>query len=90
MTASLFDTHTHLLDRSFDADREAVLERAGASGVGRVVEVAESPAGWSSAVALARARPCVRASLGLHPYHVGEFTAGTLSSSSGSSACPRW
>ncbi|MBI5884132.1 MAG: TatD family hydrolase [Elusimicrobia bacterium] len=78
MTASLFDTHTHLLDRSFDADREAVLERAAAAGVGRIVEVADSPSGWSSAVALSRARPLVRASLGLHPYHAAEFTERTL------------
>ncbi|MFA6315822.1 MAG: TatD family hydrolase [Elusimicrobiota bacterium] len=73
MTTPYFDTHTHLLDPAFDADREAVLAAAAAAGVSRLVEVADSPAGWQGAVALARARPFVRASLGLHPYHAADF-----------------
>ncbi|MBI4678856.1 MAG: TatD family hydrolase [Elusimicrobia bacterium] len=68
-----FDTHTHLLDAAFDPDREAVIERSRLACVRRIVEVADSPAGWPKAIALSRACPAVRASLGLHPYHAREF-----------------
>lgn len=69
-----FDTHVHLSDAQFDADRDAAIDRAAAQSVTRLVEIADSPADWDKAVALSRARPSVRCSLGLHPYYAGEFT----------------
>ena len=66
----LIDTHAHLCDAQFDADRAEVLRRAAERGVGLVVEIADSPADWDKALALARANPAtMRCSLGLHPYH---------------------
>ena len=41
---NLFDTHAHLGDEQFSPDREDVLRRAAVSGVGRIVEIADSPA----------------------------------------------
>jgi TatD DNase family protein len=38
----LVDTHTHLLDPVFDADRREVLERARLAGVGAVISVSET------------------------------------------------
>ncbi|MFH2202070.1 MAG: TatD family hydrolase [Elusimicrobiota bacterium] len=71
----LFDTHTHLNDEKFAADRGAVLERARAAGVGALVEIADSPDDWDRAVALARARPAlVRCALGLHPYYADRWS----------------
>ena len=71
---ALFDTHTHLNDPKFDADREDVLRRCEAAGVARIVEIADSPADWDKAIALSRARPkLVRCSLGLHPYHADQW-----------------
>jgi TatD DNase family protein len=68
------DTHVHLGDEQFDADREAVLARALESGVGRLVEIADNPDEWDRAVALARSAPGrVRCSLGLHPYYADRF-----------------
>jgi TatD DNase family protein len=70
-----FDTHAHLSDDHFAEDREAVLKRAQACGVGRIVEIADSPADWDKALALSRARPeLVRCALGLHPYYADQFT----------------
>lgn len=75
----LVDTHAHLGDPAFDADREAVYERARAAGVARVVEIADSPDEWDRAVSLARARRgSVRCTLGLHPYYADRYDAGFL------------
>jgi TatD DNase family protein len=64
------DTHAHLGDPQFDADRDSVFERAAAAGVARIVEIADHPDEWARAVAIARARPAVsRCTLGLHPYY---------------------
>ncbi|MBI3551158.1 MAG: TatD family hydrolase [Elusimicrobia bacterium] len=69
-----FDTHAHLGDGQFSADREAVLERALQSKVLKIVEIADSPAEWEGALAMSRARPAqVRASLGLHPYYADQY-----------------
>ena len=64
------DTHAHLGDPQFDADRDAVFARAAASGIVRIVEIADHPDEWARAIAIARARPAnVRCTLGLHPYY---------------------
>lgn len=75
----LVDTHAHLGDPQFDADREAVFARAAAAGVTRVVEIADSPDEWERAVAIARARPeTTRCTLGLHPYYADRFDDGFI------------
>jgi TatD DNase family protein len=69
-----FDTHVHLGDAQFDADREDAISRAAESGVERLVEIADHPDEWGRALALARAHPGrLRASLGLHPYYADRF-----------------
>jgi TatD DNase family protein len=64
----LVDAHCHLGDRAFDQDREAVLERARAAGVGHVVVIGESVAGSERAVELARNTPGLSATAGVHPH----------------------
>lgn len=71
---NLVDTHVHLGDPQFDGDRDEVLNRAAAAGVNRLIEIADAPADWDKAVSLARARPRVRASMGLHPYYAAQYT----------------
>lgn len=74
------DTHAHLGDERFAADREAALDRALAAGVARLIEIADAPAEWPAALALSRARPHqVRCSLGLHPYYADQYDADLLS-----------
>jgi TatD DNase family protein len=71
------DTHVHLGDPQFDADREATIARAAAAGVSRLVEIADSPDDWDRAIALARAHPrSMRCALGLHPYYADRFDDG--------------
>ena len=66
----LVDAHCHLGDRAFEADRDAVLERARAAGVAHVVVIGESLAGSERAVALARALGGggLSATAGVHPH----------------------
>ncbi len=64
----LADAHCHLGDAAFDADREAVLARAQAAGVGHVVVIGTSVADSERAVALARDRPGLSATAGVHPH----------------------
>lgn len=72
----LIDTHAHLNDPRFDADRDEVLARA-ARVLEAVVEIADSPAEWDRALALARTRPgFIWCTLGLHPYHAAEWRPG--------------
>ena len=69
------DTHAHLGDPKFDADRDSVFERAAAAGVARIVEIADHPDEWARAIAIARARTAVvRCTLGLHPYYADLYT----------------
>jgi TatD DNase family protein len=69
----LVDSHCHVAEPEFDADREATLARARASGVGTIVCVgATGPAEANArAVALAGRRDPVRivATVGIHPHH---------------------
>lgn len=58
----LFDTHAHLHDGEFEADRTEVLARARTAGVGPDREAS------AAAVALAAAQPDVYAAVGIHPH----------------------
>lgn len=66
------DTHCHVADARFDSDRDAVIARAREAKVSILIEIAESPEMWDSAIALADRHPFVYASLGIHPHHAHE------------------
>jgi TatD DNase family protein len=72
--AGLVDSHCHLADPAFDADREVVLFRARAAGVGAVVVVADGVDTAERCLALA-ARPGLFATAGVHPHRASEFGA---------------
>ncbi|WP_110691773.1 TatD family hydrolase [Salinicola halophyticus] len=67
----LFDAHCHLDFDSFDADREAVFERAHAAGVSRFMVPGTTRRRWENVLALSE-RDDVVASLGLHPFFLDE------------------
>jgi len=71
----LIDTHCHLADPAFDADRDAVLARAAAAGIAHVVVIGESVAGSERAAALARGRPGLSATAGVHPHEARTWSA---------------
>jgi len=64
----LVDAHCHLGDPAFDPDRDAVLARASAAGVTHVVVIGATLAESDRAVTLARTRPGLSATAGVHPH----------------------
>jgi TatD DNase family protein len=86
----LIDTHAHLCDPQFDADRADVLSRAAADNVGIVVEIADKESEWPKARAFAAAHPGrVFWSAGLHPYYADQMAPGFDAALSGAVADPR-
>ncbi|MES3034129.1 MAG: TatD family hydrolase [Gemmatimonadota bacterium] len=69
----LIDSHAHLAGAKFDADREAVLERAWAAGLSHVVVIGELTA---AARDLARSDPArLSFTAGVHPHEAHTFDA---------------
>jgi TatD DNase family protein len=68
--AALIDTHAHLDDEQFAADLPAVLDRARAAGVVRVVAVATSAASSATSLDLASRYAALSATAGIHPNHI--------------------
>jgi TatD DNase family protein len=64
----LIETHAHLNDKAFDADRDAVVGRVLNSGVEKIVEIACAPAEWAQGEQLAAAWPGkISCAFGAHP-----------------------
>src|SRR2546430_13032992 len=70
----LVDAHCHLGDAAFDPDRDAVLARARDAGVGHIVVIGATLAESERAVALARARPGLSATAGIHPHEARHWS----------------
>ncbi|MDE7114879.1 MAG: TatD family hydrolase [Muribaculaceae bacterium] len=67
------DTHTHLYMDAFAGEECAVVERALAAGVGRMLFPGVCPESHEAMMALHRKFPdCTKVSLGLHPTEVGD------------------
>jgi TatD DNase family protein len=85
----LIDIGANLTHDSFDADRDAVLERAAAAGVNRIVVTGTSVTSSVQAAALSEARPgLLTATAGVHPHHAAELDAHTIAALRGLLANP--
>ena len=73
----LVDTHCHLGDAAFSADRAEVARRAFDAGVGHLVVVGESRASTELGLALAVAEPRMSTTAGLHPHDARIWTDET-------------
>ena len=74
----IVDTHCHLDLRQFDADREAVIERAAEAGVTRLVNPAIDLDSCRRILALADRHAGVFAAVGAHPNDCADFDRETL------------
>lgn len=68
----LIDSHCHLDAPEFDADRDAVLARARAAGVGAQIVPAVVASGFAALAQLARDEADVFPGYGLHPMYLAE------------------
>lgn len=78
----LVDSHTHLDDRRFDDDRDAVVQRALDAGVSKVLSIGtgEGPPDLEAAIRIAERYEPVYASVGIHPEHAPKVTQGDFDS----------
>lgn len=67
------DSHVHLLDERFDADREALIAGLAEQGIVAVIECATDREDIPKAVALAQAHSNVLAAVGIHPHSASEY-----------------
>ena len=70
------DSHCHLTDPVFDADRDGVLARAREASVGRIVTIASDEEDALAALDLACRHDDVWCSAGVHPHSVGKAQTG--------------
>ena len=75
----LFDSHCHLTDEKFAGEVPAVLERAGAARVVRMVTISSDPDDADVALEIAHTYPNVWATAGIHPHAVAEHGKEAIS-----------
>jgi TatD DNase family protein len=76
----LVDSHCHLDDEKFADDFDAVVERARAAGVERMMAIGtgDGPPDLEVAVRLADAHDCFYATVGVHPHDASKATAASF------------
>lgn len=76
----LVDSHCHLDDHQFAADRDAAIERARAAGVERMVAIGTGggPPDLEAGLRLARQYPFIYATVGVHPHDAAKATPETF------------
>ena len=72
--AVLIDTHCHLDMSTYQEDCEAVLARAVAAGVTRIISVGIDLESSRKAIGLAEQYEAIYATVGVHPHNVAELT----------------
>ena len=74
----IIDTHCHLDDASFDADLDAVIERATIAGVRSIIIPGADIADLDKACKISHARDNVYFAVGVHPYEIDSFDMEVL------------
>ncbi|MBZ5631837.1 MAG: TatD family hydrolase [Acidobacteriia bacterium] len=76
---TLVDSHCHLDNPQFDPDREAVIDRALAAGVERMVVIGtgDGPPDLEAGIRLADRYPSIYATVGIHPHDASKATPET-------------
>lgn len=73
------ETHAHLNDKAFDADRAEVIAGAFKSGVAKIIEIACSAREWEPVEALcAGYKGKITAAFGIHPQYTDELAPDNL------------
>lgn len=72
----LFDTHAHLDQEEFDADRAETIERARAAGVKTILAVGATAASSAACVELGEQHPDIFAAVGIQPNYCAQAAPG--------------
>jgi TatD DNase family protein len=72
----MIDTHAHLDDPRFAEDLDAVVSRAAAAGLERIISIGTDAATSRRNIELATRFPMLRAAVGIQPNHVAEAQPG--------------
>ncbi len=77
----MIDSHCHVDDGAFDADREAVIARARSAGVTHLLAIGsgDGPPDLEAGIRLAAAHPEFYATVGVHPHKASAADAETFS-----------
>ena len=86
----LIDSHAHLNDSRFSADREQVLCRAAEAGVAAVLNVGFDLPSSRLAVELARDYPALFAAVGIHPHDASDADEEALAAIASLPPRPAW
>ena len=70
----MIDAHAHLDDPRFSDDLDAVLARASAAGIDRVLSCADDLASSERHVLIARRHKAVRVAVGVHPHRAASWS----------------
>src|ERR1700710_2288518 len=68
----LVDSHCHLDFKDFAGDLDAIVARAAAAGIGRIVTISTRVRRLAGLLAIAERFPNVYCSVGTHPHHADE------------------
>ncbi len=74
----LIDSHIHLDDERFDADRAALVKSAQTAGINRFIVPAVSVNRFPAVLKAAKDHDSVAYTLGLHPYYINEHSGTDL------------
>lgn len=85
----LIDSHVNLHAPQFDADRDAVIDRARAAGVRMMVEISDKLSTFEATHALAMRHPDIWCTVGAHPHEARDHTAMTAGDLVALAARPR-
>jgi TatD DNase family protein len=67
--AMLIDSHVNLHHHAYDSDRDAVIARARAAGVRRMITICDKIENFAQVIAIAAAHEDIYASVGAHPHY---------------------
>ncbi|MDD4334738.1 MAG: TatD family hydrolase [Desulfotomaculaceae bacterium] len=75
---NVFDTHAHLNDKAYDADRDEMIQRARQAGITLIVNIGFNLTSSRESIDLADSYDLIYASVGIHPHDAAEAGPGYL------------
>lgn len=74
----MIDSHCHLADKAFDADRDAVIARAREAGVSAMITIADSLEEGEKCLEIAEKYDDMFCTIGVHPHHAKDWNDGDI------------